>query len=51
MGGEFTAADIMMGYSVFLAQWVGAMEEGEFPSVSVYYARLRSRPAFGRAMA
>jgi glutathione S-transferase len=51
VGAEFTAADIMMGYSVFLAQSVGAMEEGEFPSVSAYFARLRSRPAFVRAMA
>jgi glutathione S-transferase/mannose-6-phosphate isomerase-like protein (cupin superfamily) len=41
--GEFTAADIMMGYSVFLAQWVNAMDEGEFPNVTDYFARLRAR--------
>jgi glutathione S-transferase len=48
---EFTAADIMMGYSVFLALWVGALEEGEFPNVSAYFARLKARPAFARTMA
>jgi glutathione S-transferase len=51
VGGEFTAADIMMGYSLFLAHWVKAMEEGEFPVVSAYYDRLRARPAFARTMA
>jgi glutathione S-transferase len=51
VGGEFTAADIMMGYSVFLAKRVGAMDEGEFPNVSAYFARLRARPAFASAMA
>ena len=49
--GEFTAADIMMGYSVFLAHWVGAMEPEEFPNVAAYFARLKARPAFAKAMA
>ena len=48
--GEFTAADIMMGYSIFLALWVSAMNDGEFPNVSAYYARLSARPAFARTM-
>ena len=47
---EFTAADIMMGYSVFLAHRVKAMDEGEFPNVTAYYARLRARPAFVKTM-
>ena len=47
---EFTAADIMMGYSVFLADRVKAMDEGEFPNVTAYYARLRARPAFVKTM-
>jgi glutathione S-transferase len=51
VGREFTAADIMMGYSIFLAHLVSAMDEGEFPNLTAYYARLRSRPAFVRAMA
>jgi glutathione S-transferase len=51
VGGEFTAADIMMGYSVFLAQWVNAMEGGEFPNVTAYFDRLKARPAFARATA
>jgi glutathione S-transferase len=48
--GEFTAADIMMGYSLFLALRVKAMEEGEFPEVTAYYDRLKARPAFVRTM-
>jgi glutathione S-transferase len=48
---DFTAADIMMGYSVFLARWVSAMGEGEFPNVSSYFDRLKARPAFARTMA
>jgi glutathione S-transferase len=51
VGDEFTAADIMMGYSVFLAQWQGAMGEGEFPNVAAYFERLKARPAFARTMA
>jgi glutathione S-transferase len=51
VGGEFTAADIMMGYSIFLAEWVNAMEGGEFPKVTAYFDRLKARPAFARAMA
>jgi len=51
LGGDFTAADIMMGYSIFLAKRVGAMKEGEFPNVSAYFARLSARPAFASAMA
>ncbi len=49
--GGFSAADIMMGYSIFLAYWVKAMDEREFSNVSAYYARLRARPAFVRTMA
>jgi glutathione S-transferase len=51
VSGDFTAADIMMGYSVFLAKRVGALTEGEFPNLSAYFARLRARPAFASAMA
>ena len=47
---EFTAADIMMGYSIFLAIRVKAMDEGEFPNVTDYYNRLSARPAFARTM-
>jgi glutathione S-transferase len=51
VGGEFTAADIMMGYSLFLAHRVDAMDQGEFPNVSAYFGRLKARPAFVRTMA
>lgn len=49
--GEFSAADIMMGYSLFLARWVSAMDDGEFPNVTSYFKRLTERPAFVRTMA
>jgi glutathione S-transferase len=49
--GQFTAADIMMGYSIFLAQRVRAVADGEFPNVTNYFARLTARPAFARTMA
>ena len=51
VGDEFTAADIMMGYSVLLARWQGAMDEGEFSNVDAYADRLKARPAFARTMA
>ena len=50
IGDEFTAADVMMGYSIFLALRVRAMDEGEFPNVTAYYDRLGARPAFVRTM-
>ena len=50
IGDEFTAADVMMGYSIFLALRVKAMDEGEFPNVTAYYDRLSARPAFVRTM-
>jgi len=49
--GEFTAADIMMGYSMFLARRLNAMDEGEYPNATAYYARLSARPALVRTMA
>ena len=50
IGDEFTAADVMMGYSIFLALRVRAMVEGEYPTVTAYYDRLSARPAFVRTM-
>jgi glutathione S-transferase len=48
--GEFTAADIMVGYAVGLGRFVGLGTDGP-PNVQEYFGRLGERPAFQRAMA
>ncbi len=46
---EFSAADIMMGYSIKLTQLVGQLEDGE-PNLRSYLARCEERPAYVRAV-
>lgn len=48
--GRFTVADISVGYALMLAGYLGLAERFEAPLVG-YWERLRSRPAFGRAIA
>ena len=49
LGTQFSAADIMMGYSVMLAQ---ALIPARFPpDLAPYWERLEARPAFARAVA
>ncbi|MDP3853508.1 glutathione S-transferase family protein [Phenylobacterium sp.] len=50
LGPAFTAADIMLGYSLSLADQLGLVDD-RHPSVRAYLARLRARPAFGEALA
>ena len=47
-GDEFTAADIMMGYSLLLASMLGLLQDAR-PALDAYYARLSARPAYQRA--
>ena len=47
--GDFTAADIMMGYSLALAARVGVLEE-HHPQVSKYLGRLEERPGFSKGL-
>ncbi len=47
-GDHFTAADIMLGYSVHIANKYGAMQ-GAPQSVHDYLTRITERPAFGRS--
>lgn len=48
-GGRFTAADVSVGYSLMLAQYLGLA--GRFtPAVSAYWDRLQQRDAFVRAL-
>lgn len=50
LGDDFTAADIMMGYSLRLAQRMGVLVD-DHPRVSEYFARLEARPAFQKSLA
>ena len=50
LGNEFTAADIMMGYTLMLAQRVNVLED-DHPHASAYFERLQARPAYQKATA
>lgn len=50
MGNDFTAADIMMGYTLRLAKRTGVLEQAHLHA-SAYFARLESRAAYQRAVA
>lgn len=47
--GRFTAADVSVGYALFLAEFLGLTERFT-PSVRAYWERLRGRPGFQRAL-
>lgn len=47
--GRFTAADVSVGYALFLADFLGLTERFT-PSVLAYWERLRNRPGFQRAL-
>jgi glutathione S-transferase len=49
-GKAFTAADIMLGYSLLLGKMFGLLT-GEYPNAAAYFARLAERPAFQKATA
>jgi glutathione S-transferase len=48
---RFSAADIMMGYTLFLARRFGVMKSDGHPNANAYYARLEARPGFVKARA
>ena len=50
LGGELTAADIMMGYSLALAQRLEVLDD-RYPNLVEYLARLEARPGFQIAFA
>jgi glutathione S-transferase len=50
LGAEFSAADVMMGFTLIAAQVVGVLDE-TMPNLAAYLGRLTSRPAFVRATA
>ena len=50
MGNDFSAADIMMGYTLRLAQRTSVLQDAH-PHASAYFARLESRAAYQKAIA
>jgi len=50
LGDEFSAADVMMGYTVNGAKMTGILD-ARFPNVEAYLGRLLERPALQRASA
>jgi glutathione S-transferase len=48
LGDEFTAADVMMGYTVNGAKFGGILD-ARYPNVEAYLTRLSERPAFQKA--
>ena len=51
MGDSFTAADIMMGYSLYLARRFNVLDPAHNPNVDAYMRRLEQRPAFIKSLA
>ena len=49
LGDDFSAADIMMGYTLMLAKRVGVLAD-DHPPASAYYERLQARAGFRIAM-
>ncbi|HXC50314.1 MAG TPA: glutathione S-transferase family protein [Candidatus Limnocylindrales bacterium] len=50
LGDEFCAADIMLGFTLAAAQFLGVLDES-YPKTLSYLGRLTERPAFQRASA
>jgi glutathione S-transferase len=48
LGAEFSAADIMMGFTLFAARALGVLDD-RHPNLTRYLARLEARPAFRTA--
>ncbi|MGH7804706.1 MAG: glutathione S-transferase family protein, partial [Candidatus Binatia bacterium] len=49
LGDDFSAADVMMGYTLHAAKLFGLLE-GRFPDLRDYVERLEARPAFQKAL-
>ena len=48
LGAEFSAADVMMGFTLLAARVLGVLDAGH-SNLTAYLARLEARPAFQRA--
>ncbi len=49
LGAEFSGADVMMGYTLQVAQLLGLVDQTR-PALAAYFARLLARPAFQKAL-
>lgn len=47
--GDFSAADLMLGHSCFMANRLGCVSE-EMQNIKDYVARINARPAFQKAI-
>ncbi len=50
LGDEFSAADVMMGFTLVAARMLGVLDH-RFPALADYVARLEARPALQKALA
>ena len=50
VGDDFTAADIIMGYSLLLARWFEVLTDSNYPTVNAYLDRLMQRPGLAKAL-
>jgi glutathione S-transferase len=50
LGDDFSAADVMMGFTLIAARLLGVLDE-RFPTLQRYVARLEERPALRKALA
>ena len=48
--GEFSGADVMMGFTLLAAKLLGVLDD-RFPNLQRYLKRLEARPAFQKAAA
>lgn len=51
VNGVFTAADIMMGYTLILARRFNVLTPANYPNVNAYMSRLEEHPGFRTAQA
>ena len=51
LGKDFTAADIMMGFTLVAAQQLGVLTAERFPGLTAYLGRLLQRPALQKTIA
>jgi glutathione S-transferase len=49
LGRDFSAADVMMGYTVLAAASLGVLDQ-RHPNLTAYLQRLQTRPAFQKAL-
>ena len=49
-GGEFTSADIMIGFSLTTMRYFLPYDIGRYPNIVRYLAQISQRPAYRRAM-